>query len=77
MFFTHGGSWAPLGALSAPSGSQGVPKVSILGYQKVPKKCPKSDFLQNQGKLIWSWKYHTILRVGPSKKALETVQKGA
>ena len=29
----------PLGALFAPSGSQGVPKVSILGA----KRCPKSD----------------------------------
>ena len=28
----------PLGALFAPSGSQGVPKVSILGA----KRCPKS-----------------------------------
>ena len=64
---------APLGALFVRFGRQRVPKVSIWGAKSVKK----TDFLQNQGKLIWSGKYHTILRVGPSKKALKTVQKGA
>ncbi len=68
-----GAPWSALRSLWAPAGA----KSEHFGCQKVSKKCQKSDFLQNQGKLIWSGKYHTILRVGPSKKALKTVQKGA
>ena len=63
-------SWSALCSLWEPRGA----KSEHFGCQKVPKKCQKSDFLQNQGKLIWSGKYHTILRVGPSKKALKTTQ---
>ena len=66
-------SWSALCSLLEPRGA----KSEHFGWQKVPKKYQKSDFLQNQGKLIWSGKYHTTLRVGPSKKALKTVQKGA
>ena len=54
----------------------GAPK-EHFGCQKVTKMCKRCGLLEKLAKLIWIGKYHTILRVGPSKKALKTVQKGA
>ena len=63
-----GAPWSALRSLWAPAGA----KSEHFRCQMVAKKCQKTVILQNQGKLIWSGKYHTILRVGPLKKALKT-----
>ena len=44
----------PLGALFAPSGSQGVPKVGILGAKRYPKSV-NFFFFAKPGKVDLEW----------------------
>ena len=54
----------------------GAPK-EHFGCQKATKKSKKGGLLEKLAKLIWTGKYHTILKVGPFKKAVATLLKCA
>ena len=50
----------------------GAPK-EHFGCQKATKKSKKGGLWEKLAKLIWTGKYHTILKVGPFKKAVATL----